>query len=151
MGLTRVDLLASFHTTQCQYYYALETPLPLGVLGLNAFDHPCTFQVRCVSFSHINSSRSVQVSSRTCQRSTQTFNSSGTILDVGLLASHCCQHFGRYSFAVSHHKRYNHGCFGGPCAQGSAISTFNPFAPQRYVFVQTGVLFSVFQAVAGAT
>ena len=33
-------LLASSHTTQCQYYYTLESPLPLGTLGLNAFNHP---------------------------------------------------------------------------------------------------------------
>ena len=29
-GLPQVDLLASSHTTQCQHYYILETPLPLG-------------------------------------------------------------------------------------------------------------------------
>ena len=39
-GLPEVDLLASSHSTQCQHYYTLETPLPLGALGLNAFSHP---------------------------------------------------------------------------------------------------------------
>ena len=39
-GLPEVDLLASFHTIQCQHYYTLETPLPLGALGLNTFNHP---------------------------------------------------------------------------------------------------------------
>ena len=44
-GLPEVDLLASSHTTQYQCYYTLESPLPLGALGLNAFNHPLTFQV----------------------------------------------------------------------------------------------------------
>ena len=44
-GLPEVDLLASSHSTQCQYYYTLESPLPLGALGLNAFNHPSMFQV----------------------------------------------------------------------------------------------------------
>ena len=47
-GLPEVDVLASSHTTQCQHYYTLETPLPLGALGLNAFKHPWTFQVSYV-------------------------------------------------------------------------------------------------------
>ena len=46
--LFAVDLLASSHTTHCQHYYTLETPLPLGPLGLNAFNHPWTFQVSYV-------------------------------------------------------------------------------------------------------
>ena len=47
-GLPEVDLLASSHTTQCQCYYTLESPLSLGALGLNAFSHPWTFQVSYV-------------------------------------------------------------------------------------------------------
>ena len=47
-GLPEVDLLASSHTTECQHYYTLETPLPLGALELNAFNHPWMFQVSCV-------------------------------------------------------------------------------------------------------
>ena len=47
-GLPEVDLLASSHSTQCQHYFTLETLLPLGVLGLNAFSHPWKFQVRYV-------------------------------------------------------------------------------------------------------
>ena len=39
-GLPEVDLLASSHSTQCQHYFTLETPLPQGALGLNAFSHP---------------------------------------------------------------------------------------------------------------
>ena len=41
-GLPEVDVLASSFTT---HYYILESPLPLGVLGLNAFNHPWMFQV----------------------------------------------------------------------------------------------------------
>ena len=44
-GLPEVDLLASSQTTQCQCYYTLEFPLPLGALGLNAFNCPWMFQV----------------------------------------------------------------------------------------------------------
>ena len=44
-GLPEVDLLASSHSTQCQHYYTLEYPLPLGALGLNAFNRPWMFQV----------------------------------------------------------------------------------------------------------
>ena len=47
-GLPEVDLLASSHSTQCQHYFTLETPLPLEALGLNAFSHPWTFQVSYV-------------------------------------------------------------------------------------------------------
>ena len=47
-SLPEVDLLASSHSTQCQHYYILETPLPLGALGLNAFSHPWTFQISYV-------------------------------------------------------------------------------------------------------
>ena len=42
--LPEVDLLASSHSTQCQHYFTLETPLLLGALGLNAFSHPWTFR-----------------------------------------------------------------------------------------------------------
>ena len=43
-----VDLLASSHSTQWQHYYTLESPVPLGALGLNAFNHSWTFQVSYV-------------------------------------------------------------------------------------------------------
>ena len=44
-GPPEVGLLASSHSTQCQHYYALESSLPLGALGLNTFNHLWTFQV----------------------------------------------------------------------------------------------------------
>ena len=47
-GLPEVDLLASSCSTQCQHYFTLETPLPLGALRLNAFSHPWQFQVSYV-------------------------------------------------------------------------------------------------------
>ena len=87
-GLPDVDLLASFCTTQCQHYYISECRLPLGALGLNAFNHPWTFLVSYVSLFHISSSSSVHMSGRTCQRSTWMFDSGGTILDGGSLPSH---------------------------------------------------------------
>ena len=84
----------------------------------------------CVSSSGSGPSCSVQVSGRTCQWSTQTFDSVGIMLDRGSLASHHSQHVNRCSLAVSHHKRSRCGCFGRPGPQGSAISAFNPLAAQ---------------------
>ena len=129
-GLPKVDLLASSHSTQCQHYYTLESPLPLGALGLNAFNYSWTFQVSYVSSSYISSSSSVYVSGRRCQRSNQMFNFGGTMFDGGSLASHSSQHVGRYSLVVPHHKRSHCGCPGRPGTQGSAISACNPLAAQ---------------------
>ena len=82
----------------------------------------------CVSSSCSGPSCSVQVSSRTCQQSTQTFTSGGSMLDGGSLASHSSQHAGRCSSVVPSCKRSHCGCFGRPGTQGSAISAFNPLA-----------------------
>ena len=60
----------------------------------------------CVSSYHISSSSSVQISGRTCQRSTQTFDSGGIMFDGDSLASHSSQHVGRSSSVLSHHKRF---------------------------------------------
>ena len=54
----------------------------------------------CVSFSCISSSCCVQVSGRTCHRWTQTFDSGGTMLDVGSMAPHSSQHVDRCSLVV---------------------------------------------------
>ena len=43
--LPEVDLLTSSWCTQCQHYNTMESSLPLGALGLNAFNHPWTFQI----------------------------------------------------------------------------------------------------------
>ena len=109
-GLSEVDLLASSHSTQCQHYFTLGTPLHLGALGLNAFSHSWNFQASYV-FPPL-----------TCQWSTQTFTSGGSMLDGGSLASHSSQHAGRCSLAVSSCKRSCFGCFGRPGTQGPAIS-----------------------------
>ena len=136
-GLPEVDLLASSCSTQCQHYFTLETPLPVGALGLNAFSHPWKFQVSYVS-SGSGPPCSVQVSSRTCQWSTQTFDSGGSMLNGGSLASHSSQHVGRCSLVVPSSKRSHRGCFGRPGAQGSVISAFNPLAAQRHVLCRQG-------------
>ena len=104
----------------------------------------------CVSSSCISSSSSVHVSGRTCQRSTQTFDSSGTILDGGSLDSNISQHIGRCSSVLSHHKRSHLGCFNRPCAQGSVISAFNPLAVESCVLHRQEFSSSVCQAVVGA-
>ena len=105
----------------------------------------------CVSFSYISSSGSVQGSGGTCQRSTQTVDSSGTMLDEGSLAPHSSQHAGRQSSAVPHHKRFCHGYLGRPSAQGSVISAFTPLAAQQCVLHRPGFSSSVCQVVMGAT
>ena len=74
---------------QCWQYYILESPPPLGVLGLNVFNHPWTFQVSYVfplpALVPLALSKFLP---KHGQRSTQTFDSSGTMLDGGSLASH---------------------------------------------------------------
>ena len=105
----------------------------------------------CVSSSGSGPSCSVQVSSRTCQWSTQTFTSGGSMLDGGSLASHSTQQAGRCSSAVSHHKRSHRGCFSRPGTQGSALSAFNPLATQQCVLCSQGFSSLVCQAVAGST
>ena len=52
----------------------------------------------CLFSSCINSSSSVQFYGRTCHRSMQTFDSSGTMLEGGSLASLSDQHVGRHSW-----------------------------------------------------
>ena len=101
----------------------------------------------CVSSSNSSSSSSVQVPGGPCQWSTQTFDSGGTMLDGGSLASHSSQHVGRCSSVVSHHKRSHCGCFGSPGAHGSAISAFNPLAAQQCVLCRQGFSSLVCQAV----
>ena len=105
----------------------------------------------CVSSSGSGPSYSVQVSSRTCQQSTQTFTSGGSMLDGGSLASHSFQHAGRCSAVLPSGKGSHHGCFSRPGTQGSAISAFNPLAAQQCVLCRQGLSSSVCQAVAGAT
>ena len=48
-GLPEVDLQTSAHSSQWQRYNTLESPLTLGALGMNAFNHPWMFQASYVS------------------------------------------------------------------------------------------------------
>ena len=151
-GLPEVDLMAYSHSTQCQHYYTLETPLPLGGLGVECLQPSLDMSGKlCVSFSGSGPSSSVQVSGRTCQWSTQTFDSEGTMLDGGFLAPHHSQYVGRCSFVVSHCRRSHCGCFGRPGTQESAISAFNILTAQQCVLHQQGFSSSVCQVVLGAT
>ena len=83
--------------------------------------------------------RSVQNYGRTCHRSIQT--SSFTLLDGGSLASHSSQHVGKHSSSVSYSKRFCHGYFSRPCAEGSDITACNLLLAHRHVLAQTRVLF----------
>ena len=104
-----------------------------------------------VSSSCISPSGSIQVSGRTCQRSTQMVDSGGTMLDGGSLALHSSQHVGRCSSVVAHHIRSRHGYLSRPGTQGSTISTFNPLAAQQCVLYRQRFSSSVCQAVVEAT
>ena len=64
-------------------YHSMPTLLHLGALGLCALDISGKLHVSC---SCISSSSSVQVSGRSCHRSTQMFDSGGTLLDGGSLS-----------------------------------------------------------------
>ena len=123
-----------------------------GALGLNAFNHPWTFQVSYMFpppalvplvlskflAEHVKGQLRCLILVVPC-------------LDGGSLAPHSSQHVGRHSSAVPHHKRSCHGCFGRPGIQGSAISAFNPLAAQQCVLCRQGFSSSVCQAVVGAT
>ena len=73
------------------------------------------------------------------------------MLDGGSLTPNSSQHVGRCSLVMPCHKRSHHGCLSRPCAQGSAISAFNPLAAQQCVLCRQGFSSSVCQAVAGTT
>ena len=112
-----------------------------GGLGVECLQPSLEFSGKlCVSSSSSGPSCSVQVSSRTCQQSTQTFASGGSMLDGSSLASHSSQHAGRCSSVVSHHKRSCCGCFGRPGTQGSAISAFNPLLLSNVCYANKGSL-----------
>ena len=123
-----------------------------GGLGVECLQPSFDFSGKlCVSSSGSGPSCSIQVSYRTCEWSTQTFDSGGTMLYGGSLASHSSQHVGRCSLVVSHCKRSHHGCFGRPGTQGSVISAFHPLAAQQCVLHRQGFSSLVCQAVVGET
>ena len=91
-------------------YHSMPLLVHLGIsttsrgLGVECFQPSLDVSGKlCVSPSCISSSSSVQVSGRMCQRSTQMFDSGGTMLDGVSLAPHISQHVGRHSPMVSHH------------------------------------------------
>ena len=113
-----MDLLASSYSTQCQHYFTLETPASWG-LGVECLQPSLEISGKlCVSSSGSGPSCSVQVSSRTCQWSTQTFTSGSSMLDGGSLASHSSQHAGRCSSVVPSCKRSHRGCLVGQALKG---------------------------------
>ena len=85
-------------------FYSISALFPFGNstayggLGVEFLQPSLEFSGKlCVSSSGSSPSCSVPVSGRTCQQSTQTFDSGGTMLDGGSLASHSSQHVGRCS------------------------------------------------------
>ena len=97
-GLPEVDLLASSIPLSASIII-LGNSTTSGGLGVESFQPSMEVSdMLCVSSSCTSSSSSVQDPGRTCQRSTETFDSGGTMLDGGSLASHSSQHVGRYSW-----------------------------------------------------
>ena len=90
----------------------LGNSLPLGAFGVECLQPSLDISGKlCVSSSCISSSSSVHVSGRKCQRSTQTFDCGGIMLDGGSLVSHSSEHVGRHSSALSHQKRFSSWMF----------------------------------------
>ena len=140
----------SFYSMPALFHFG--NSIASGGLGVECLQPSLDFSGKlCVSSSGSGPSCSVQVSGGTCQWSTQTFDSGGSMLDGGCLASHHSQHVGRCTLAVSHDKRSHYGCFSRPGVQGSAISAFNPLAAQQHVLYRQGFSSLVCQVVAGAT
>ena len=136
-GLPEVDLLVSSHSTQALLHLGISTTS--GGLWVECLQPSLDVSGKlCVSSSCISSSNSVQVSDGTCQRSTDTFDSDGTMLDGGSLTPHSPQHVGRCFSAVPLHKRSHHGCLGRPGTQGSAISAFNPLVLRDVCYTDKG-------------
>ena len=149
-GLPKVELLAS-HSTQCQHYYTLESPLPLEALGLNAFNHPWTFQASYLfpPAALVPLVLSKFLAEHIKDQLRQLIPVAPCWMEAPWLPqfSTCWQTF----LSSAHNKRSHHGCVGRPGAQGSAISVFNPLAAQQCVLCRQGFFSSVCQAVAGAT
>ena len=136
----------SFHSMPALLHLGIS--ITSGGLGVECLQPSLDLSCKLgVSSSCISSSSSVQVSCRTCQQSTQTFDSGGTMLDGGSLASHHSQHVGKHFSVVSHDKRSHHGCFSRPGTQGSAISAF--FGGSEMCVMQTGFLFLSLSACGG--
>ena len=130
----------SFYSLPALFHFGNSTAS--GGLGVECLQPSLEISGKlCVPSSSSGPSCSVQVSSRTCQRSTQTFDSGGSMLDGGSLASHSSQHAGRHSSVVSHCKRSRCGCLGRPGAEGSAVSAFNPLGCSAMCVMPTRVLF----------
>ena len=108
-GQLEVDLVASSHTSQCQHYYTLEHPLPLGGLRLNAFNHPWTYQLSYVfPPPTLVPLVLLRFQTRTCHRSIQTSYSVFVLLNGGSLASQSSQHVRRHSLSGSQYKKPHH-------------------------------------------
>ena len=126
--------MASSRSTQCQHYFTLETPLPLGALGLNAFSHPWKFQV-----SYVFPPPALVPLVLSKFLAEHVYGQLGHLL----LVAPCWMEapwlptvlnmLADVPEAVPSSKRSHHGCFGRPGAQGSAISAFNPLAAQQHV------------------
>ena len=105
----------------------------------------------CVSSSGSSSSSSVQVSGRTCQWSTQTFDSGGAMLDGGFLASHSSQHVGRCSSVVPIIKNLIMDVSVGQALKGLQYLHLTLCQLSNVFYADRGSLPQSVRAVAGAT
>ena len=98
------------------------------------------FRLAMLSPFCISSTISVQCFSCKCDRSVQTSNKGGTLLDESILPTKCSRHVGRYP-VLHHDERFHQGGFSQIAAQGSAVTAFDPFATHEKYVLLTGDLF----------
>ena len=96
--IPEVDLLASSHSTQCQHYYTLESPLPLGSLRLNALNHPWMFHVSYMFSPALIPLVLSKFLTEHVKGQLKMFDSVGTMLDGGSFAPHSSQQVGRVTY-----------------------------------------------------
>ena len=138
MGQLEVDLFQHYYTLSLEAFWVENVQLSLDISG-----------ELCLSSFCISSPSSVQVSGKTCHRSTQTYYCRSILLDGSSLAFHSAQHID--IFPLSYCTKSCNEYSGRLGYQGSTISTFNPLATQRCVLHRQVFSSSVCQAMAGVT
>ena len=112
--------------------FHLETPLPVGALGLNAFSHPWKYQVSYVfpPLALVPLVLSMFLEEHVSGQLRHLLLLAPCWMEVPWLPT-VLNMLADVPWVVSHFKRSHHGCLSRPGTQGSAISAFNPLAAQQ--------------------